>query len=65
MDSKYWMWSIIEAVIWLIFVYYLLYSIKTPDVNLWASAVILLVLGYAGTLACPWVRMFVKHLKKK
>lgn len=64
MDSKYWSWMIGEAVLWYFFMYYLLYSIKNPT-NLWLSALILLVLGYLGTLTCPWLRMFTKHVKNK
>ncbi|HJO14642.1 MAG TPA: hypothetical protein QGG70_01170 [Candidatus Pacearchaeota archaeon] len=54
----------IEAVIWFFFIYYFLYTIKNP-VNLWVSALILLVLGYIGTITCPWFVMFTKHLKNK
>jgi hypothetical protein len=52
----------VNAVIWFFFVYYLLYSIKNP-VNLWTSSLVLLILAYAGTITCPWFRMFAKHLK--
>jgi len=64
MDKKEGLMYVVEAVIWFFFVYYLLYSIKNP-VNLWVSALILLVLAYAGTITCPWFRMFTKHLKNK
>lgn len=47
--------GIIEAIIWFVFTWYLLYVLKNP-VELWSSALILLVLMYAGVLVCPWVR---------
>jgi len=55
MKAKDWFWAIIEAVIWYGFIYYLLYAIKNP-VDLRQSALVLLVLAYVGTIACPWVR---------
>jgi len=54
---------LLEAIIWFFFVYYLLYSIKTPGINLWTSSLILLALGSAGIMACPWIRLFTEHLK--
>lgn len=47
--------AIVEAGLWLCFIYYLLYSIKNP-VDLWESAVILLVTAYLAAWACPLVR---------
>ena len=55
MKAGVWFWAIVEAVIWYGFIYYLLYAIKNP-VDLWQSALTLLVLAYLGTIACPWVR---------
>ena len=55
MKSKDWFWAIVEAVIWYGFIYYLLYAIKNP-VGLRQSALVLLVIGYLGTIACPWLR---------
>ena len=55
MDTKDWFFAVVEAVIWFAFIYYALYSIKNP-VNLFMSALILLVLAYIGTLTCPWFR---------
>ncbi len=54
MKAKDWFWAIVEAVIWYVFFYYLLYAIKNP-VDLWQSALVLLVLVYLGMIACPWV----------
>ncbi len=47
--------GILEAGIWYVFTYYLLYALRNP-VELWSAALILLVLMYAGVFACPWVR---------
>lgn len=46
--------GLIEAGAWYLFLYYLLYSIKT-EVNLLLSAFILLVLMYAGWYLCPFI----------
>lgn len=54
MKKSVWIWGIIEAVIWYGFIYYLLYSLKNP-VDLWFSSLVLLILVFAGTMACPWV----------
>lgn len=55
MAKKNLIWWIIEAIIWYVWLYYFLFSIKNP-VDIAASALILLVLAYLGTLACPWFR---------
>jgi len=55
MKTVNWFWAAVEAILWYGFIYYLLYAIKNP-VNLAQSALILMVIGYAGTLACPWFR---------
>lgn len=55
MTGKNTLWAIIEAVIWYLFFYYLLYAVKT-DVGLGQSALILLILAYVGTVTCPWLR---------
>ncbi|MBI5421001.1 MAG: hypothetical protein HZA35_01675 [Parcubacteria group bacterium] len=47
--------AILEAGIWYVFTWYLLYVLKNP-VELWFAALVLLVLMYAGVLICPWVR---------
>ena len=47
--------GIIEAIIWYVFIYYIIYILKNP-VEIWLSALILLVLMYAGVSVCPWVR---------
>lgn len=47
--------SILEAGIWYVFIYYLLYVLKNP-VELWQASLILLALMYAGVFVCPWVR---------
>lgn len=47
--------GILEAGIWYVFIYYLLYVLKNP-VELWSAALILLVLMYVGVFVCPWVR---------
>ncbi|NOY15238.1 MAG: hypothetical protein GXP43_03405 [bacterium] len=55
MKAETWFWGIVEAVLWYGFIYYLLYSIKNP-VELWKSALVLMVLSYLAILACPWFR---------
>lgn len=55
MSAKNWFWAIVEAVIWYGFIYYLLYVLKNP-VDLWTASLVLLALGYAGAIACPWFR---------
>ena len=55
MNKKDWLLAGLEAVIWYLFIYYALYSVKNP-VNLRVSALVLLVLAYVGTIACPWFR---------
>ncbi len=47
--------GILEAVVWYIFIYFLLYVLKNP-VELWSAALIFLVLAYVGVFVCPWVR---------
>ena len=66
MNAKDWFLAGVEAVVWYVFIYYALYSIKNP-VNLFVSALILLVLAYIGTISCPWFRRteaFKKMLEK-
>ncbi len=55
MKLKDWLLSGVEAIVWYAFIYYALYSIKNP-VDLRVSALILLVLAFLGTIACPWFR---------
>ena len=55
MKAKDWFLSVVEAAAWYGFIYYGLYSIKNP-VNLFVSALVLTVLMYIGTIACPWFR---------
>ncbi len=55
MKTKDWVLAAIEAFLWYNFIYYFLYSIKT-DVDLSKNAFILLLLGYAASICCPWVR---------
>ncbi|MBW2985410.1 hypothetical protein KY313_02030 [Candidatus Woesearchaeota archaeon] len=62
MKRSDWTLSIVEAIIWFFFLYYLLFSIKN-EVNLWMSAFILLVLAYVGTITCPWFRNTAAYKK--
>jgi len=55
MTSKNIFWAIVEALIWYIFIYYFLYTIKNP-VDIYSSSLILLAIMYVGMLANPWVR---------
>ena len=45
----------IEAVIWYLFLWYFLSTLKRER-NLWIAALILLVLAYLGFVTCPWIR---------
>ena len=66
MDAKDWVLTGVETLAWYGFIYYALYSIKNP-VNLFVSALTLLVLAYIGTISCPWFRRteaFKKMLEK-
>ena len=62
MNTKDWFLVIVELVVWYGFIYCVLYAIKNP-VNLYFSALILLVLAYIGTVSCPWFRK-TKAFKK-
>jgi hypothetical protein len=55
MNVKDWLLAGIETATWYGFIYYMLYSIKN-DVNLFISALVLLVLSYVAVLTCPWFR---------
>ena len=46
--------GILEAGIWYLFIYYMLYVLKNP-VDLWQASLILLVLAYVAVFVCPWV----------
>lgn len=47
--------ALVEAGLWVWFAYYLLYSLKNP-VNLWQSAITLVITGYLAAWACPLIR---------
>lgn len=47
--------AVVEAALWYVVTYYTLYSIKN-DVNLYQSALIILVLAYLAAWACPLIR---------
>lgn len=55
MSTKNWVMAIVEAVLWYLFIYYLLWSVKN-DVSVAQSALILLALAYAASISCPWFR---------
>ena len=44
-----------EFVVWVLFAYYALFSVKN-DVNLFTSAFVLVLLCYLGCYLCPWFR---------
>jgi len=66
MNSKDWVLTIVEAVVWYVFILYTLYAIKNP-VDLYVGALVLLILAYIGTISCPWFRRTkaFKELVKK
>ena len=55
MKSKDILFGIIEFIVWVVFAYYALYSLKNP-VDLKLSALILVILAYVGVLVCPIFR---------
>jgi hypothetical protein len=55
MNATEWFWTVVEAVIWYFFIYYLLFAVQN-EVNLWTASLVLLVLAYLGTITCPWFR---------
>ncbi len=57
-----WRLFIGEAVVWILFAYYALFSIKN-EVNLWTSAVILVALCYLAFYLCPWFRETAAYKK--
>ena len=56
MEPKNIVLATVEAVIWYLFLWYSLSTIKHPDRSLWLASLILLVLGYLGFVTCPWIR---------
>lgn len=55
MRTKDFFLAITEAILWYIFLYFALYSLKNP-VDLRTSALELLVVGYLAAWACPLLR---------
>lgn len=55
MSIKDWIFAGVEAIFWYGFLYYFLFSIKN-DVNLFQSALVLLLFCYVAIIFCPWVR---------
>lgn len=55
MSIKDWFLALVEAALWYVFIYYFLFSIK-HDVNLFQSALSLLVIAYLASISCPLVR---------
>lgn len=62
MGKEGWMY-VLEAIIWYVFLAYFLFSI-TIGTRIWIDALVLLVLAYLGTLACPWTWKFKKLFKE-
>jgi len=61
--TKDWVLAIVEAIIWYGFICYFLYSIKNP-VNIYQSALILLITAYVASMCCPWIRRALKFISK-
>jgi hypothetical protein len=55
MELKNILFGIVEAMIWYLFLWYFLTTLK-KDHNLWLAALVLLVLAYLGFVTCPWIR---------
>jgi hypothetical protein len=52
----FWILATVEAVIWYLFIWYLLDTVKNVATrNLWIAAIVLLLLLYAGIASCPLV----------
>jgi len=47
--------AVIEAILWYFFLWVGLDTIHNKR-NIWLASLLLLVLGYAAFIACPWVR---------
>ncbi len=58
-----WILAAVEAIIWYGFICYFLYSIKN-SVNIYQSALILLVMAYVAAICCPWTRRMLKFISK-
>ncbi len=56
MEAKHILLGLIEAVVWYVFIFYWLYTIRKPERNLWIASAVLLGLFYFGFVLCPWVR---------
>jgi len=55
MSKKNWLWWIVEAILWYVWIYFFLYTIKN-NIDISVAALILLIIGYLATLSCPWFR---------
>lgn len=55
MRTKNIFWGIVEAGLWYLFTVYFFYSLQN-SVNIWITALVLLVLGYLAAFACPLLR---------
>lgn len=65
MEFKRVLQYLVEAIIWYVFIYYLILTIKSQTgLSLWLDSLILLVLMYLGFMACPWTWKFYKHVEK-
>lgn len=64
MTQKEWLMAVVEAVLWYVFIYVLLYSLKN-EVNLYLASLVLLVVGYVATITCPWVQKWLKTLDRQ
>ena len=48
--------ALIEAVLWYAFIYFFIYTIKAPYINLYVNCLILLILVYLAAITCPWIK---------
>jgi len=55
MKPKDWFLWVVEAILWYAALYLAFYTIKS-DVNLFQNALIILILAYGASVACPLIR---------
>lgn len=67
MNTKDKIWGTIEFILWVLFAYTIIYSLKNQT-NTWLSAILIVILGYCAAIACPMIRQskaFQKVYKRK
>ena len=55
MSGKNIFWSLVEAILFYVWIYYFIYVLKN-QVNIAVSALILVIVAYLACMASPWFR---------